>query len=85
MKGAVKVWANEEWKMIRRGRHMGGEGFRDRMLKRVKQGLSKGRLDRKPKGKLFLKQPFRLPRGEELSLRNQAQALFQFRRIYITV
>ena len=34
---------NEEWEMIRRGWYMGGDGFRGRLLKRVKEGLSKGR------------------------------------------
>jgi REP element-mobilizing transposase RayT len=33
---------NEEWKGIRRGWYMGGEGFRGRMLKRVKEALCRG-------------------------------------------
>ena len=33
---------NEEWKMIRRGWYIGGEGFRGRMLKRVKEALKRG-------------------------------------------
>jgi hypothetical protein len=33
---------NEEWEVIRRGWYMGGEGFRWRMLKRVKEALCRG-------------------------------------------
>ena len=32
---------NEEWKMIRRGWYMGGDGFRGRLLKRVKEGVQR--------------------------------------------
>lgn len=33
---------NEEWKRIRRGWYLGGEGFRGRMLKSLKQAMGKG-------------------------------------------
>ncbi len=36
---------DEEWKMIRRGWYLGGDGFRGRLVKLIKQTLAVGRKD----------------------------------------
>ena len=41
---AGRTELNEQWKMLRRGWYMGGEGFRGRMLKCVKAALSRGQV-----------------------------------------
>jgi len=37
-----RVELNEQWKMLRRGWYMGSEGFRGRMMERVKEALNRG-------------------------------------------
>ena len=36
---------NRQWRMIRRGWYVGGEGFRARLLKRVKEAMDQGRAE----------------------------------------